>query len=118
MAPPQWYRAVDLDERIACGGPAGEVDGNEHDARQRLEQWLAQYPGLSGGGLAPMLAARGIAADEFLRVVAEPTEALRNRLNETPPWQQIVESAFAAADAIADVTGDAVGVPGRPAPAD
>ncbi len=92
-----WYRAIDLKERIASLSVAANQIPNRQInadlAQIHIERWRNQDPFLKESYFAERLAMDGIDEEKFLSLVGEPIEAVQERLRETPTWlKQIVEA--------------------------
>jgi type 2 lantibiotic biosynthesis protein LanM len=93
-----WYRAATLTERVVSLQQAKPSEGAATDqvVRSRIEDWVSDYPQLSGENLASYLVACGISEQHFLRILQEPIEAVRDRLGASSPWLERVRSSFRA----------------------
>ena len=94
-----WCRAVTLSERIASLGrsKSTKLEFADEPTRLRLQRWNSQFPHLHDNYLSDYLAARLISKDDFLHVLNEPIEAVRDRLGASPSWFGEVRSAFSDA---------------------
>jgi type 2 lantibiotic biosynthesis protein LanM len=100
-----WYRAATLRERPPHGGmkraaptAPGDRGGDADLARRRLARWREQAPFERDGHLASRLAADGLSREQFLALLGEPPQRLRERAGGSPPWLAELAAAFAAAD--------------------
>ncbi len=93
-----WYRAIDLKERIASllagVNPIQNRQVNTDLARNRLERWHEQDPFSKDSYFAERLAMDGIDEEQFLSLLGEPIEAIQARFSETPAWLQQIAAAF------------------------
>jgi type 2 lantibiotic biosynthesis protein LanM len=92
-----WYRAIDLKERIASlSVVANQIQNRQVNAdlaQKRMERWHNQAPFPTESYFAERLAMDGIDEEEFLSLLGEPIEAVQERFSETPTWlKQIVEA--------------------------
>lgn len=93
---PVWYNALTLTERIASlqtqERPNTEV--NTELAKQRLQRWQTQPPFEVSSFFTQYLAVNGISENEFLYLLCEPVEALKERLLSPPAWLLMLAKAF------------------------
>ncbi|RKH37649.1 type 2 lantipeptide synthetase LanM [Corallococcus llansteffanensis] len=91
-----WYHALTLTERIAglraCPDTSGPVDLGL--AERRLKRWREKPPLSDDAAFAQRLHAAGLGQDDFLRLLAEPIEAVRARLPAPPAWMLDIEQAL------------------------
>jgi len=92
-----WYQALTLAERIASlrahPGPPGPVDAER--AQRQLKRWRAKRPLSEEALYEQRLKSAGITQEELLRLLGEPTEALRARVPVPPRWMLDIEEALA-----------------------
>ncbi|HEY0512223.1 MAG TPA: type 2 lanthipeptide synthetase LanM family protein [Thermoanaerobaculia bacterium] len=79
------WRALALAERAHAPRPEGTAKSDEL-ARFRLGQWRDLSPFRSGDALARRLADEGLDESTFERLLAEPAEAVGERLPQPPQW--------------------------------
>ena len=93
-----WYQAITLSERIASKHP---IKKQLHDrkidaeiAERRMQRWKSQHPFSTDSYFAQRLAINGITEEEFLDLLGEPMEAVRDRYPSPPKWLTDITSAF------------------------
>jgi lantibiotic modifying enzyme len=94
----QWYLAQTLTELIRAK-PAIEpkflqVTANHELAEKRLESWKSQAPFDKDSYLTQRLATENMTEEEFLNILGESTETLRDRFSHPPAWLIELEQAF------------------------
>jgi type 2 lantibiotic biosynthesis protein LanM len=102
-----WYQAATLVERLASlprKGAAHALDENT-EAAQMVQRWKAQEPFDNGPLFISRLARDGITEQDLLALLAEPQEALQERIGSpvAPDWvieliQALDADPFAAPD--------------------
>ena len=94
-----WYQAVFLSERItslkAVQNKTLNADIDRDLAQRRLDRWKTQSPFDKDSYFAQRLATEGINEAEFMRILGEPVEAVRDRLSSLPVWLTDFAQAFA-----------------------
>ncbi|MEQ9672108.1 type 2 lanthipeptide synthetase LanM family protein [Coleofasciculus sp. G2-EDA-02] len=94
-----WYQALSLIERIASLSSVerntenSQVDTNL--AERRRQRWQSQPPFNTDSYFAQRLAIDGITEEEFIDLLGEPIEAVKNRLPDSPDWLQELADGFA-----------------------
>src|SRR5690242_20670845 len=86
----QWYHAITLAERIASLRPeemtASSPDlASNKQGLKKLQRWKEQAPFEKGSLFADRLAMDNITEEDLLALLAEPIEALQERLAQTSP---------------------------------
>src|SRR4051812_6211351 len=97
-----WYRATTLRERAASvqHGEPGEMDPERAElAASALDRWRGQTPFQQEEILERRLATDNLSGEDFLALLGEPAEALKNRLAATPLWLAELAAAFGDPDA-------------------
>src|SRR5262245_36152670 len=94
-----WCRAVTLDERIASLRSASQfaVQPLAQNSESRQPRW--SEGALSANPLirAQRLASDGITEQEFVRLLDEPIESVRDRLSDSPLWLIELAHTFSGA---------------------
>jgi type 2 lantibiotic biosynthesis protein LanM len=94
-----WYRAIDLKERIASLPVATNQIQNKQVnadlAENLMKRWRNRDPSFKKSYFAERLAMDGIDEEKFLSLLGEPIEAVRERFRETPTWLRQIAEAFA-----------------------
>ena len=94
----EWYKAVPLSERITSLNTAQEetakIEINTDLAQQWLKKWKSQSPFTNNSCFAQRLAMDGITENEFLDLLGEPIEEVKNRLPDLPDWLEQLTQAF------------------------
>jgi len=95
---PGWYQAVTLIERLALwrAGRGTAPNGEENTllARRRLENWRVQPPFTTDAHFARRLDLDGMGEEEFIHLLGEPIEAIRDRFHTPPAWLTELIEAF------------------------
>jgi type 2 lantibiotic biosynthesis protein LanM len=103
-----WYQAVFLSERItSLQSIQNEILNADLDrdlAQRRLDRWKTQSPFDKKSYFAQRLATEGIGEAEFLRILGEPVEAVRDRYSCAPDWLTDFAQAFAQTTAAEPMT--------------
>lgn len=93
-----WYQAATLAERLACWSDAAaahllDKPGRDAEADRIVQQWKAQQPFDSGTFFADRLAMDHLTECDLLALLAEPSEALAQRLGSpcAPDWVRDLE---------------------------
>jgi type 2 lantibiotic biosynthesis protein LanM len=93
-----WYQAITLTERIASlsavRNQIPNVEVNADFAQRRMQRWRSQPPFTIDSYFAQRLAMDGITEDEFLSLVSEPIESVKQRFPDTPTWLVQLTQAF------------------------
>lgn len=93
-----WYQAITLTERIASlpavRNQMPNVEVNPDLAQSRMQRWRSQPPFTTGSYFAQRLAMDGITEDEFLSLLSEPIETVKQRFPGTPAWLLQLTQAF------------------------
>ncbi|PSB45905.1 type 2 lanthipeptide synthetase LanM family protein [Chamaesiphon polymorphus] len=93
-----WYRAVALSERIASSIAIEDRNSNlEMDAevaQRSIQRWRTQPPFDKDDYFDRRLATANISEAEFLHILGEPIEAVRDRRLTPPNWLIELERAF------------------------
>jgi len=97
----EWFRALTLSERIAdlrtaCAG-ALEVPIDSALAARRLARWTSQPPFTEPQVFHRRLSMDGTSEPDLLRLLGEPSSALRDRCTSAPRWLSALASGFARA---------------------
>ena len=98
-----WYRALTLTERIALWQAAGKpkLALNRLDmelAQQKLSWWKELSPFEQGTSFARRLAMDGLTEEELLYLLAEPIEAMQERVVGDLVWLDKLLQAFTMTD--------------------
>jgi type 2 lantibiotic biosynthesis protein LanM len=98
-----WYRALTLTERIALWQAAGKpkLASERLDmdlARQKMSWWKELSPFEQGTAFARRLALDGLTEDELLYLLAEPIEAMQERVVGDMVWLDKLLQAFTLTD--------------------
>lgn len=98
-----WYRALTLTERIALwqtdGKPKLASDRLDMElARQKLSWWKELSPFGQGTAFEQRLAVDGLTEDELLYLLAEPIEAMQERVVGDLVWLDKLLQAFTLTD--------------------
>lgn len=97
-----WYHAMTLTERIASLPAKGDRNTNtkvDFDlAQQRMKRWRKQSPFMDNSYFNQRLDLDGITEDEFLYLLGEPIEAVKERLPIPPNWLTNLAQAFLASN--------------------
>lgn len=95
-----WYRALSLTERIASlqrkKNRIPKVEIDKDLAQLRLERWRNQPCFKTDLQFDQRLAIDGITKEEFLFLLGEPIEVLKECFPETPVWLEQLEQTFSA----------------------
>ncbi len=95
---PAWYRAIPLTERIALfnriSDKTPKVEVNTELAQQRLHRWQSESSFKADSHFAQRLEMEGITEEEFLYLLGEPIEAVKERLPEPPTWLTKLTQAY------------------------
>ncbi|MEA5552683.1 type 2 lanthipeptide synthetase LanM family protein [Anabaena cylindrica UHCC 0172] len=92
-----WYHALTLTERITflngdtCHTPNKNIDGKL--AKHLIERWRSQFS--TGKLFEQRLTVDGINENEFLELLGEPINAVRDRCSTTPAWLECLSQAYA-----------------------
>jgi type 2 lantibiotic biosynthesis protein LanM len=89
-----WLKALDLEERGRIQGDTTEKNGDVERARRRLSRWKAQEPFAGNGLFGQRLSRTGLQEEDLLALLAEPEEALAERVALQPSWLSILQEAF------------------------
>ncbi len=97
-----WYRAITLTERIASlsleQNQKLNIDFNADLAQRRLQSWNSQSSFTTDSYFAERLATDGITEREFLSLLGESIEAVKQRCAEIPTWLVEIAQAFSEPD--------------------
>lgn len=97
-----WYHGITLKERIASLPSVRtqvlNVEVNAELAQRRMQRWKSQPPFSTDSNFAQRLAIDGITEEEFLCLLGEPIEAVKNRFPNSPNWLTEIAEAFAHSD--------------------
>jgi type 2 lantibiotic biosynthesis protein LanM len=98
-----WYRALPLSERIPLhtSRPPEHSSTNEL-AHKRLQRWKEQGAFKQEGQFAARLALDGLTEEDLLTLLAEPVEALQERIPAPLPWLEELLRAFTDAHSLND----------------
>src|SRR3954453_13720652 len=88
-----WLKALDLEERGRIQGDTAAA-GDVERARRRLARWKAQEPFAGNGLFVQRLSLAGLQEEDLLALLAEPDEALAERVAPWPSWLPILREAF------------------------
>jgi type 2 lantibiotic biosynthesis protein LanM len=93
-----WYQAITLTERIASlpvvRNQMPNVEVNADLAQSRMQCWQSQPPFTADFYFVQRLAMDGITEDEFLSLLGEPIETVKQRFTDTPTWLVQLTQAF------------------------
>jgi type 2 lantibiotic biosynthesis protein LanM len=94
---PEWYRAITLIERINSLRKSSQSKRTDlfdpELARQRLSKWRSHQ--LNDDSLFNLrLTLDEMTEDEFLYILGEPIEAVRDRFDVLPNWLEVIERAY------------------------
>ncbi len=93
-----WYHAITLKERIASRKQVRVTNSNfklnVHIAQRLLLQWKSQLQFSNNDYFAQRLIMDGITEDEFLSLLGEPIEAVKNYYSDCPDWLLKLSHAF------------------------
>jgi type 2 lantibiotic biosynthesis protein LanM len=93
----RWYGAATLRERLALRRAAsaiGHQSADESRGRRRAERWQAEAVFQNGEHFAARLASDGLGSEEWLELLSEPAEAIRDRTATPPAWTMDVVEAY------------------------
>lgn len=118
----RWYHAVTLEERVAAFHHEEQSFKSDEpiiseQARKKFQRWKEQGPFEKGTFFAERLAMDGITEQDLLTLLAEPVEALQQRMARTSPPDWLAElvhclEADACMAALADLFEEAEEIPG------
>ena len=94
----EWLRSLTLSERISSlrkARSAAEIPFDRARAERRLARWKSQAPFQDAQVFVRRLAVDGTSEPELLRLLGEPSSALRERSAAMPSWLSALASAFA-----------------------
>ncbi len=94
---PDWYAALDLDERISGRPPwaGGSSDvGSSDRAARRMARWWAQPPFSQDGLFDRRLARAGLDRNALLALLGEAPAALAARIGAPPVWLEELHRSF------------------------
>jgi type 2 lantibiotic biosynthesis protein LanM len=96
-----WYRALSLTERLESGEALGSSAPATHADRAhgRVRAWKAQKPFGREQLFAERLALDSLSERELLSLLAEPDEALKDRISRDPAWLVALRRAYLEPDA-------------------
>jgi type 2 lantibiotic biosynthesis protein LanM len=88
---PEWYRALSLTERIGprdtgTRGLPSTASADADKALRRLQEWKSQSPFQQEDLFEKRLALDSISEQDFLSLLAEHAESLRDRISAVPDW--------------------------------
>lgn len=92
-----WYHALTLTERIAslrgdtCHPPNKNID--EKLAERLIKRWRSQFS--TGKLFEQRLTVDGINENQFLELLGEPINAVRDRCSTPPAWIECLSQAYA-----------------------
>ncbi len=94
-----WYRALSLPERISSAIPHPHEHpttppSNIDLGRKRLQRWKEQIAFKQEGCFAERLSMDGLTEENLLGLLAEPVEALQDRIPTSLPWVEELLQAF------------------------
>lgn len=97
---PAWYNALTLQERAsALSSAPGRSTPHQGDAtcpNERLKAWRQQPPFDRSDYFTKRLAAEGFSEEDFVRILSEPAEIVKDRLGSRPEWLERLSEAFEA----------------------
>jgi type 2 lantibiotic biosynthesis protein LanM len=100
-----WYQAIALTERVALLKSAESRFAINSDlAQRRIERWKSQSPFDKDDFFAQRLTTHSISEAEFLRILGEPIEAVRDRCSHSPAWLTQLTQAFSRIPAAEPMT--------------
>src|SRR5262249_27793602 len=103
---PDWYEALTLDERsqsAGAGAATGEMDAapvaaqpqvNQELAQKRLRRWRAQTPFNNDAYFAERLRKNRLTESEFIGLLGESGQQLRQRFRPAPAWLSELERLY------------------------
>src|SRR5262245_6253288 len=103
---PDWYEALTLDERSQSAGAAiatGVTDAapvsaeppvNQELAQKRLQRWRAQTPFNNDVYFAERLRKNRLTESDFIGLLGEPSQRLRQRFQPAPAWLSDLERLY------------------------
>ena len=96
---PDWYHATTLAERIDSMRRNGvsKFECDDDTIRSRVERWQHKFPNVPGDYFSECSAIYDLNEHEFLHLMGEPIENVKNRLGDLPMWLQRLVSAFSTA---------------------
>ncbi len=90
-----WYQALPLQERVQTLRRSDSRRGFDPDlAERRLAWWRAPQSPLPGRLFDQRLAFEGLNAGDFLQILGEPIEAVRERTEVAPAWLELISRCF------------------------
>lgn len=92
-----WYQAITLPERIALLKIQSRFQINSDLAQRRIDRWKSQPPFDKDSYFEQRLATENISEVEFLRILGESIEAVRDRFPNPPTWLADLAQAFSQA---------------------
>jgi type 2 lantibiotic biosynthesis protein LanM len=99
---PAWYHALTLRERLETlpveRQPIADSSIDLARAQQRMQHWKGQSPFQNAAHFDQRLAQDGMSEQDFLRLLGEPIEAVRDRTAHIPAWLQHLAAALEAGD--------------------
>lgn len=99
----EWYQAQTLTERVksryANQHKPLDIKVNSEQAIKRLKYWTSQPPFNQDSYFEQRLATEHISEEEFLYILSESPEALRDRFSLPPDWLAQIAQAFSQAPA-------------------
>jgi type 2 lantibiotic biosynthesis protein LanM len=94
-----WYQAITLAERIASLKSIGikslNIDVSLDIAQRRVDSWKLQPPFDKYSYFTQRLSTENISEDEFVYLLTESIEAVRDRFPKSPVWLTELVQAFA-----------------------
>lgn len=104
----EWYGAIALTERIASlrstQNKSINIEINSDLAQRRIERWKSQPPFDKDSYFRQRLDTENISEEEFLLILGEPIEAVRDRFSNPPTWLAELAQAFARTPAFETTT--------------
>lgn len=96
-----WYNALNLNERMASIRAVQEnilnnVEINAGLAQRRMQKWKSQAPFATNSYFAQRLAMNGVTEEEFVYLLGEPIDILKNRFPNEPTWLVKLTQAFSS----------------------
>jgi type 2 lantibiotic biosynthesis protein LanM len=93
-----WYNAIELTQRIASlkadPNKILNFEVNSELSQQRLNRWRSQVPFKTESYFDQRLQLDGITEDEFIYLLGESVEAIKDRFSEPPEWLASLERVF------------------------
>lgn len=89
-----WYRAIDLKERIGLLNKSLPLKTNLELGQQRLKKWRELSPLKKDSIFAEWLNLQGITEEKLLYLLGQSPDDLKNNYETTPDWLKTILRAF------------------------